>query len=231
MERARACSQCRSPTHIIKLTLFPGTHRLPPNTFTPRSQTTTCRDPWARSSPHNQTATCSKRFTTSSYLAVHKRIHTGDKPFKCNVCGKPFSDRGNLVRHAKTHSNPVKPKKPPKRRMPRQKATQSRPPAHPGGPSSSLRAGGCYHTGPRPAPTIPKSVPRPRDGQGVRSCDVLSNSLNHGHGAPTSPPASVDNPPPPSVSAAPAASAVTAAYLQHEASYDHAYAARATTFI
>ena len=48
---------------------------------------------------------CYKILPSRAHLKIHFRVHTGDKPFKCNVCGRGFNQKGNLCRHlTKVHN-------------------------------------------------------------------------------------------------------------------------------
>ncbi|XP_008322189.1 zinc finger protein 236 isoform X2 [Cynoglossus semilaevis] len=47
---------------------------------------------------------CPKSFKKPSDLVRHIRIHTGEKPYKCEECGKSFTVKSTLDSHVKTHA-------------------------------------------------------------------------------------------------------------------------------
>lgn len=49
---------------------------------------------------------CGKEFNRRIRLVEHERVHTGERPFKCDMCEATFSQRANWRNHMqKTHLN------------------------------------------------------------------------------------------------------------------------------
>ena len=57
-----------------------------------------------RSGPRHDCKICGKVFPFFSLLKTHTRSHTGERPYRCIICERPFSQLGHLNRHVKrTH--------------------------------------------------------------------------------------------------------------------------------
>jgi stress-induced morphogen len=48
---------------------------------------------------------CGKNFRHSSNLIMHKRLHSGDRPYECKVCSKKFAGSESLKRHSIIHTD------------------------------------------------------------------------------------------------------------------------------
>ncbi|CAI2366042.1 unnamed protein product [Moneuplotes crassus] len=46
---------------------------------------------------------CTKQFSKTWNLVDHLRMHEGIKPYKCHICYKLFTQKGNLQKHLKQH--------------------------------------------------------------------------------------------------------------------------------
>ena len=52
----------------------------------------------------NECSICHKFLSSNFTLKQHYRTHTGEKPYKCKICLKKFSVKGNAKIHLKSHS-------------------------------------------------------------------------------------------------------------------------------
>lgn len=48
--------------------------------------------------------TCGKAFRYKHNLKAHKAVHSGEKPYKCTHCDKNFAQSGSLKRHIRGHT-------------------------------------------------------------------------------------------------------------------------------
>ena len=60
--------------------------------------------PWNQSEISFPCYKCGKSFTQKANLQRHlKFIHTGNKPYVCDICHKAFNRKGNMEVHKLTH--------------------------------------------------------------------------------------------------------------------------------
>ena len=47
---------------------------------------------------------CGKLFDRQDHMIRHVRIHTGEKPWSCDICGRRFNQKEGLRGHQVTHA-------------------------------------------------------------------------------------------------------------------------------
>lgn len=50
-------------------------------------------------------STCGKTFSNARVLKSHMNIHTGQRPYTCDLCIRSFTHYTALVTHRKIHTN------------------------------------------------------------------------------------------------------------------------------
>uniref|UniRef100_A0A673TAX0 Zinc finger protein 445 n=1 Tax=Suricata suricatta TaxID=37032 RepID=A0A673TAX0_SURSU len=106
-EKPYRCSECgKDFTHRSAFIAHKKQHAFQsrPEDGPSSSQDTVRPVPPGRTEEACKCSQCGKAFRNHSFLLIHQRIHTREKPYKCRECGKAFRWSSNLSRHQRSHA-------------------------------------------------------------------------------------------------------------------------------
>jgi len=101
-ERPFACSVCNKCFVTKQRLLWHQTKHS--NALPSSAAAASAGSHFAAQKSRHQCTECGKFFESRSALTIHRRTHSGEKPFSCSVCSRTFARLGQLVRHERIHS-------------------------------------------------------------------------------------------------------------------------------
>ncbi|KAG5837216.1 hypothetical protein ANANG_G00236970 [Anguilla anguilla] len=137
---------------------------------------------------------CGKRFRNSSNLTVHRRSHTGERPYRCGLCSYACAQSSKLTRHMKTHGARGSPARLPLPAVPRalhRADAQAADDAQANGPQAEARAASTRSPEPGGAAQSQRAPGEPAEGAAgpaEAAVEPDARPARRGRGSPLPPP-------------------------------------------
>ncbi len=94
-------SSINSPEHHLGLSIGAQRFSTLPSVMLPMTPPLSNMSTYMKPAKHFVCALCDRAFQRPAELERHKRTHTGEKPYSCGFCQKPFTTTSNRNAHMK----------------------------------------------------------------------------------------------------------------------------------